>query len=78
MQTEIPKCIWPRKRHTWKRSDTGCAENPGVFDNGNGGLEYHHVCPHCGTTRITVHSYCGRPENDGVWYDPAPPEDGRW
>lgn len=74
MQIERPKCVWPRKHHQWKRFNTGCKENPGVIDNGNGALKYHDACPHCGATRITVRSYCGRTENDGVWYSSE--EDG--
>lgn len=49
--------------HKWQASG-GCDSNPGVWDNGNGGIEYVSVCSHCGLTRTRGSDYTGqRPGN---------------
>lgn len=53
----------PMANHKWQPIG-GCAENPGVFDSGNGGLIYEHVCVHCGLIRRSGEDYTGhRPGN---------------
>ena len=52
----------------------GCAENPGVRDNGNGGLVYTSVCVRCGLERKRGSDYTGqRPGNNfgPVYYAPS-------
>ncbi len=54
-------------RHSWESSG-GCRENPGVFDNGNGGMIYVQECAKCGSTRRRGSDYTGhRPGNTFGW-----------
>ena len=69
MITTTTKCA-RGGRHAWVPSG-GCRENPGVYDNGNGGMEYHQECAKCGSTRHRGSDYTGcRPGNNYPWqYD---------
>lgn len=60
----------------WKRDEkTGCTENPGVVDTGNGALKTIEVSDQApGILRITVESYCGRSSDNERYYRSA---DGR-
>ena len=52
------------KRHKWQAVG-GCSENPGVWDNGNGGLKYVSECANCGIVRKSGSDYTGcRPGNN--------------
>ena len=54
-------------KHEWQ-PDGGMAENPGVFDNGTGGLRYAQVCAKCGSHRVRGKDYTGhRPGNTFNW-----------
>lgn len=54
-------------RHQWVSSG-GCVENPGCFDNGNGGMVYVQECRKCGATRSRGSDYTGcRPGNNFPW-----------
>ena len=44
--------------HEWQDSG-GCSENPGVFDNGNGGMVYVKRCTICGMMRKRGKDYTG-------------------
>jgi len=52
-----------RCKHQWERSG-GCQENPGTFDDGNGGMVQVDECRTCGLTRKRGQDYTGcRPGN---------------
>ncbi len=55
---------------TWTRKqDSGCSENPGTFDTGNGALKFVDVNPkYPGVLRITIESYCGRDSDNMLYY----------
>jgi hypothetical protein len=57
------------KRHQWK-PDGGCRENPGVFDNGNGGMLYVDRCAQCDLIRKLGRDYTGHRDqnNFGPYY----------
>lgn len=58
-----PSCKIGRKRHTWRRSDIGCRENPGVFSLGGTLLAFVDQCPSCGTVRTVRRDYVTRRES---------------
>jgi hypothetical protein len=54
-------------KHKWERVG-GMKENPGVWDNGNGGLVYVEECAACGLIRKRGVDYThSRPGNDWSW-----------
>lgn len=53
----------------WTPAPYGLPENPGVFDTGNGALRTIERCADFpGVERVTVKSYCGRTDDDCVYY----------
>ncbi len=53
-----------------RRQDIGCKENPGTFDTGNGAMMFVDVNPkYPGVQRVSVESYCGRDNDDKVYYE---------
>lgn len=53
---------------TWKPAPYGMADNPGVYDTGNGAIKTIEESPsHPGVERITIKSYCGR-DSDNCQY----------
>ena len=60
--TDTWKASMPK--HQWELTG-GMEENPGVWDNGNGGLIYVWECSHCGLRRKKGVDYTNsRPGND--------------
>jgi cytochrome c len=54
-------------RHKWE-SWGGLAENPGVYDNGNGGMVFVEQCAVCGAKRKRGEDYTRhRPGNTYSW-----------
>ncbi len=49
--SRVPPCASPRRHHSWRPANVGCAENPGVLGAGGNRLAILHTCPHCSVTR---------------------------
>jgi hypothetical protein len=59
----------PQKRKQWVPAPYGAQDNPGVFDTGNGALmfiERNEAFP--GLERVEIRSYCGRPNDNRLFY----------
>jgi hypothetical protein len=61
-----PKCN--KSRHSWRRAQWGCTENPGVTDTGNGAILIADICRHCAVQRSKIRSYCGRTRDNRTTY----------
>lgn len=58
-----------RDRAGWRPENSGCRDNPGVFDIGNGAMTFRHVNPSMpGVVYVEFSSYCGR-EKDDSWFE---------
>ncbi len=54
---------------TWPPTPDGLDERPGVYDTGHGAIKTIEANPGFpGIQRVTVHSYCGRHQDDRRYY----------
>jgi len=54
---------------TWLPAAYGLKEQPGIYDTGTGAIEIVEANPGFpGIQRITIRSYCGRPQDDRRFY----------
>jgi hypothetical protein len=62
----------------WKMEKSGCEENPGVFDVGNGALEFYRRHPrHTDVRYVEFRSYSSQQADDS-WFSVKAADSGKW